>query len=207
MTESCDLLTQFQSLGMSEQKAKETLKNANVTKNLQSALKECHGIEIPEGVGMLLYHMASKIKPQIIDLLPFVVKYIINKKLDSIVRIDAALEYLLTHGHHKDGINIKEFEKECGIGVIVTPEEIDNAVAEEIRKNRDVILEQRYRFNVGKIMQEVRNKLKWADGKAIKNEVEVQIFDLLGPKTDEDLKPLPKPEKKKKNHLNNQKKN
>lgn len=46
-------------------------------------------------------------------------------------------------------------------------------------------------------MQDVRNQLKWADGKAIKNELDVQIFDLLGPKTEEDLKPVTKADKKK----------
>ncbi|XP_055852721.1 probable glutamine--tRNA ligase [Episyrphus balteatus] len=191
------LLAQFQALGMSEQKAKETLKNANVTRNLQLALKECDITTLGEGVGMLLYHMASKIKPQIIGELPLLNKYIVSKKLDSIMRIDAALEYLLKVGHKKDGVNIEEFEKECGVGVVVTPEEIDRAVEEQIRLHKDALIEQRYHFNVGKIMQEVRNQLKWADGKAVKSEIEVQIFDLLGPKTDADLKPLPKPDKKK----------
>ncbi len=36
---------------------------------------------------------------------------------------------------------------------------------------------------------EVRSKLKWADGKQVKSEVDVQIFDLLGEKTEEDLNP------------------
>ena len=35
-------------------------------------------------------------------------------------------------------------------------------------------------------MQEIRNSLKWADGKAIKNEIDLQLFDLLGQKTDKD---------------------
>lgn len=191
------LLGQFQALGMSEQKAKETLKNTNVTRNLQNALKECDITTLGDGVGMLIYHMASKIKPQIIGELPLLSKYIISKKLDSILRIDAALEYLLKVGHKKDGINIEEFERECGVGVVVTPEEIDKAVEEQIRLNKDAIVSQRYHFNVGKLMQEVRNQLKWADGKAVKSEIEVQIFDLLGPKTEADLKPLPKPDKKK----------
>lgn len=197
MTVPEDLLTKFQSLGMSEQKAKETLKNVNVTKNLQAALHEARGLELGEGVGMLLYHMASKIKPQIADDLPLLVKYIVSRKLDSTMRIDVALDYLLSHGHKKDAINTDEFEKECGVGIVITPEEIDRAVEAQIKKNRDAILEQRYRFNVGKIMQEVRAELKWADGKAVKNEIEVQIFDLLGPKTEEDLKPLSKADKKK----------
>jgi glutaminyl-tRNA synthetase len=36
---------------------------------------------------------------------------------------------------------------------------------------------------------EVRSKLKWADGKQMKSEIDVQIFDLLGEKTEEDLNP------------------
>lgn len=41
-------------------------------------------------------------------------------------------------------------------------------------------------------MQQVRDVLKWADGKAIKNELDIQILDLLGPKTEADLAPAPK---------------
>ncbi|CAH2063176.1 unnamed protein product, partial [Iphiclides podalirius] len=45
-------------------------------------------------------------------------------------------------------------------------------------------------------MQAVRAELRWADGKAIKSEVDIQILDLLGPKTESDLAPVPKTEKK-----------
>jgi len=41
-------------------------------------------------------------------------------------------------------------------------------------------------------MQQVRNILKWADGKAIKNEFDIQLLDLLGPKVDADLTSIPK---------------
>lgn len=41
-------------------------------------------------------------------------------------------------------------------------------------------------------MQQVRTVLKWADGKAVKNEFDIQLLDLLGPKTDADLAPPPK---------------
>jgi|GEM_PF-323393 len=50
----------------------------------------------------------------------------------------------------------------------------------------------RYRFNSGPLMQQVRNVLKWADGKAIKNEFDIQLLDLLGPKVDADLTSIPK---------------
>lgn len=47
-------------------------------------------------------------------------------------------------------------------------------------------------------MQDVRKDLKWVDGKMLKSEVDVQILDLLGPKTEADKKPPPKIEKEKK---------
>nr|XP_034962731.1 glutamine--tRNA ligase isoform X2 [Zootoca vivipara] len=40
---------------------------------------------------------------------------------------------------------------------------------------------------MGLLMGEARSKLKWADGKTIKNEVDLQVLHLLGPKTEADL--------------------
>lgn len=45
-------------------------------------------------------------------------------------------------------------------------------------------------------MQKVRQELKWADGKEIKNEVDLQVLDLLGPKTEADIIPQMKQSKK-----------
>ena len=53
-------------------------------------------------------------------------------------------------------------------------------------------MEKRYRFNAGVLMGNVRNSLRWADGKAIKSEVDMQMLNILGPKTDEDLAPVKK---------------
>ncbi|EDW84850.1 uncharacterized protein Dwil_GK14344 [Drosophila willistoni] len=200
-----DLIAKFQELGMSEQKAKETLKNANVTKNLQLALDEIKGAALADGVGMLIYHMASKLKPQVAEHLPLLVRYILERKLDNTQRVDAALDYILKSGQKlKASINVEELEKECGVGVVVTPEEIERHVQAKIKGSyKEALLEQRYHFNAFKILQDVRQELKWADAKSVKAAIDVEIFDLLGPKTEEDLKPpskanvpKPKPETK-----------
>ncbi|EFN78066.1 probable glutamine--tRNA ligase [Harpegnathos saltator] len=181
----------FQTIGLSEQKAKETLKNVNVTKNLKLAINEAakHG-PIIQDVGILLYHLASKIKNQIVDKIPFVTNYIIEKKLDTVQRIDAALTYLLANINND--INVADFEEFCGVGVIVLPEQIEAEVEKVVKVYKNEILEKRYRFNSGPLMQQVRNTLKWADGKAVKNEFDIQFLDLLGPKTDADFAPVPK---------------
>ncbi|CAK1578394.1 unnamed protein product [Parnassius mnemosyne] len=182
-------------LGLSEQKAKETLKNVNVTKILLAALNEVNLQNAPAGAGMLLYHLATKIKPQITDKLPFICKYIADGKLDSTLRIDAAIDYLLS-SVNETNVDIAKFEAACGVGITITPEQIEQAVEKHMAKYKQELLEKRYRFNSGTIMQAVRAELCWADGKAIKNEVDIQILDLLGPKTEADLAPIPKTDKK-----------
>ncbi|KPJ16945.1 putative glutaminyl-tRNA synthetase [Papilio machaon] len=183
-------------LGLSEQKAKETLKNVNVTKILLAALNEVDLQKAPTGAGMLLYHLATKIKPQITENLSFLCKYIADGKLDSTLRVDAALEYLL-NTVNESSVDIGKFEDACGVGVKITPEQIEQVVEKHMAQHKQEILDKRYRFNSGNIMKEVRAELKWADGKAIKNEVELQILYLLGPKAEIDLAPVPKTDKTK----------
>ncbi|KYQ47683.1 putative glutaminyl-tRNA synthetase [Trachymyrmex zeteki] len=181
----------FQTIGLSEQKAKETLKNANITKNLKLTINEVakHGA-ITQDIGVLLYHLASKTKNQIIDKISFITNYIVEKKLDSIQRIDAALAHLLANVGN--AVDTAKFEESCGVGVVVLPEQIEEEVEKIIKTHKDAILEKRYHFNSGPLMQQVRSILKWADGKAIKNEFDVQLLDLLGPKVDSDLAQTPK---------------
>ncbi|EDV53703.1 probable glutamine--tRNA ligase [Drosophila erecta] len=186
-----DLIAKFQALGMSEQKAKETLKNANVTKNLQLALAAAGSATLSDGTGMLIYHMATKLKPQTADHLPLLVRYVVEHKLDNTQRVDAALEYLLKCGQSLNAnIDLQALEKECGVGVVVTPEQIERTVQAKIKASyKEALLEQRYHFNSFKILQDVRGELKWADAKSVKAAIDVEIFDLLGPKTEADLKP------------------
>lgn len=196
-----DLIPKLILLGLSEQKAKETLKNVSLTKILSSAFEALDKqkkslADLPKGAGMLIYHLCTKIKTQSLIHLDLLTSLVASNKLDSTVRVDCALEFVLNHGVTNTKIDVAALEKHCGVGIVVTPEEIDKAVEEVLTKHMSDLLEQRYRFNVGKILQDVRTKLPWADGKAVKSEVDVQIFDLLGPKTDADLAPPPAKGKK-----------
>ena len=57
----------------------------------------------------------------------------------------AALKYLLEN-IKSENLDVKAFEKECGVGIVVNAEDIENAVKEVIDKNKDEILEKRYYF-------------------------------------------------------------
>ena len=61
-----ELVLLFQDIGLSEAKSKETAKNANLSKNLEALIKYSKSSSPDlKPVGLLLYHIASKIKPQI----------------------------------------------------------------------------------------------------------------------------------------------
>ena len=112
-------------------------------------------------------------------------------------------------------VDIKIFEESCGVGVVNLPEQMEIEVEKVLKLNEKELLEKRlvihyfilklilkrnylvirYRFNVFPLMSDVRNRLKWADGKVIKSEMEIQVLSLLGPKTEADLAPPPKVEK------------
>lgn len=182
------------SIGLSEAKAKETLKNKNLTSNLIGVINEFSKTNKPlADYGTLLYHLASKLKNQDSKHVCLIVKYISENKLDTTQRIDCGLEFL--RSSLTEEINISEFEKSCGVGINVTLEEIKQCIASIISKNKNELIEKRYKFNIGGLMQEVRKELLWADGKAIKNEVDVQILNILGAKTEADLAPVQKQKK------------
>lgn len=121
---------------------------------------------------MLLYHLATKSKPQINNNLPHITKCIAAGKLDSTLRVDKAIEYCMSH---LSDFNDDDFNKFCGVGIVVTPEQIEKSVEKYISEVKDELIEKRYRYNSGLVMQKVRNDLPWADGKAVKSEVDVQV--------------------------------
>ncbi|TRY62895.1 hypothetical protein TCAL_00369 [Tigriopus californicus] len=192
----------FQEIGLSETKAKETIKNGKLAAALKSVIEAAKKAgdagSKPEKLtacGPLLYNAAAKMKPQVFHHAPFLVQYIMEGKIDSEVRLAAALDFLLKNpGQNIDPV---AFEGHCGVGVQVTPEQIEQAVEKVLAQNRAELLEKRYRFQSGIFMGEIRKVLPWADGKAVKNEIDLQILDLLGPKTEADMAPLPKASKKK----------
>lgn len=49
--------------------------------------------------------------------------------------------------HLKGDLNVKDFESACGVGVTVSPEEVEHVVENLIKKHRDELLDKRYAEN------------------------------------------------------------
>uniref|UniRef100_T1J7Y6 glutamine--tRNA ligase n=1 Tax=Strigamia maritima TaxID=126957 RepID=T1J7Y6_STRMM len=183
------MISLFTGIGLSEDKAKDTIKNEAISRQLKHAIDEaskyCATDKISKPTGLLLYHIATKLKPKFNHFVPLLVKYCCENKIFNELRLQAAIDYLSLSGD--ENVDVSAFENACGVGVVVTPEQIEKVVKDTLQKHRDGLINQRYRYNVGAILGELKKSLKFADGKNLKNEVDIQVLDLLGAKTDEDL--------------------
>ncbi|KAF7695069.1 glutamine--tRNA ligase [Silurus meridionalis] len=192
-----DLVALFTSIGLSEQKAKETLKNEQLSSALRDAVIQAQNLlgskEVDKSIGNLLYSMASRLRD--LRRLTYLTNYITKRKITTDLQLSSALEFV--KNHPEDPLDQKAFETACGVGIVVTPEQIEDAVELIIRAHKEQLLAERYRFNMGTLISEVRAGLKWADGKILKNEVDMQVLHLLGPKTAADLEKKPKAAKAK----------
>lgn len=193
-----DVTAQLLWIGLSEDRAKQTMKNEALTKLLLEMIAILRkggnsGEVLDRVVGKLVYLAATTTKTQIRQHLPLVLEYLASKKIDSEAKLAAATEFLLAN---PTSVDIQQFEQSAGVGLTVTQQQIADTVKAQIEKNRSELLEKRYRFGLGCILGDLRKDkiLRFADGKAIKAEVDAQVLALLGPKNESDnAKPKKEP--------------
>ncbi|KAG0604844.1 hypothetical protein M758_9G012600 [Ceratodon purpureus] len=190
-------LALFTSIGLDAKTAANAVANPKVTTNLTNVVHEAkvaHGCD--KSVGNLLYTVATKFPANALPHRPVLCTYISRGQIKSIPQVEAALGFFALVG--PESYDVAEFETKCGVGVEVSPAEISSAVSSVININKDLLLEERYRVNVGILLSQVRSKLPWADGKLAMVELQNQIKDLLGDKTAADDEKLVKKKKEKK---------
>ena len=190
-----NLVDLFVGAGLTEQKAKETIKNKILSSSLECAIKRAQEIcDIDKTVGNLLYQISSRVKDK--QHLPLLVDLVAKRALTTDIQLSCAIDYLKKFPSVPvDEVKLKQ---ESGVGIVISPEDIEDAIEKIIEKNKAQIIEQRYKFNAGKLLADARKELKFADGKILKNELDMQLLMLLGPKTEADLAPAPKTKKEKK---------
>ncbi|KAI6241150.1 Glutaminyl-tRNA synthetase [Aphelenchoides fujianensis] len=184
-------------LQLPENKVAETLKNKQLSERLAKIVQlaqKCDG-ETGDSIstkskGNLLYSLGSKVKNQWEHHVPLIVRHICNENVRSDAQFAAACDFLLSHAAKE--VDEAEFEKAAGVGVVVSVEEIEDAVSALLKEDEAELLEKRYTMNAGKLLGELRRRLPFADGAAVKRELDLQLVVLLGPKTADDLQPKPK---------------
>uniref|UniRef100_A0A8C8AE94 Glutaminyl-tRNA synthetase class Ib non-specific RNA-binding domain-containing protein n=1 Tax=Otus sunia TaxID=257818 RepID=A0A8C8AE94_9STRI len=108
------------------------------------------GPTLDKATGTLLYNAAARLRDP--KHLGFLVDYIARREILTDLQLSAALEYV--RSHPLEPLDVADFERACGVGVCVTPEQIEEAVEAVIGEHRAELLAERYRFNVGLLMGE-----------------------------------------------------
>ncbi|KAG2700874.1 hypothetical protein I3843_06G017900 [Carya illinoinensis] len=172
----------FLKIGLDERTARNTVANNKVTANLVSVI---HEADVTDGcnrtVGNLLYTVATKYPANALVHRPTLLEYIVSSKIKTTAQLDSALSFFASTA--SDDFKLNEFEEACGVGVEVSVEEIEQTVSEVFEENKNVILEQRYRTNVGELLGHIRKRRPWADLKIVKQFVDKKLYDLLGERT------------------------
>ncbi|KAL0372632.1 UNVERIFIED_CONTAM: Glutamine--tRNA ligase, cytoplasmic [Sesamum calycinum] len=184
----------FLKIGLDERTAENTVANSKVTANLTAVI---HEAAVADGcdrtVGNLLYTVATKFPANALVHRPTLVKYIVSSKIRTPAQLEAAFSFVAATA--SDNLNVVDFEAACGVGIEVSLEDIENAVDEIFKENKAIIVEQRYRTNVGELFGYVRKKQPWADPKIVKKIIDKKLYELLGERMAADNE---KPTKKKK---------
>eukprot|EP01133_Synstelium_polycarpum_P012925 gene12925-15182_t len=160
-----ELAEQFAQIGLDTTKAREAASNASMAASLQECIKEA-GIE-----GACEKSLCRRIAAKTVTL----------------INAQACMDYLRRVAN--EPLNVSEFESACGVGVVVTRAQVKDCVAAYLADHAADLAEKRYRINIGVYLANVRETLKWADGKDIKEEMDAQMLAVLGPKTEADLAP------------------
>ncbi|KAK3811946.1 MAG: tRNA synthetases class I, catalytic domain-containing protein [Benniella sp.] len=173
------LVTLFQNIGLSEAKAKETAKNKNLAPTLEKAILATGLEEVPRTTGALLYHLASTITPGAAPHLEYISVAIRDSKLSTSDQVSAAIKFV----NNKQEINEAAFNEECGVGVVVTKEDVKKAVDEYTKTVEAKLKADRYKF-FGPFFAGVKGipSLRWANGGDVKDAVDAKMLEVLGPK-------------------------
>ncbi|KAI9349848.1 tRNA synthetases class I, catalytic domain-containing protein [Zopfochytrium polystomum] len=172
-------------LGLNTQQSKELAAHKKSGPLLAFFIEEADAASIAPtellAIGSLLSALAvawKKDDPALRPKAAYVARAIFDARLKSVDQITAAVKFAESAKGEIDSVT---FDAACGVGVVVTPEEISAAVAKVIKSKKED-LDKKYWAAQGPILGVLRTELRWANSALVKEEVDKQLLALLGPK-------------------------
>lgn len=199
------LINRLNKLGFEETKINEITKNKKVVNSLTSILEllSDDSITLDKSQRTILHQLATLLKGKGKDDIPnlnWLVNAILSNEVTNNLQLDCSLKYL---SNSKD-LNQSDFQKESGIGITVTEQQVIDTVHNYIMSHKQEIETERYKC-VPKLFATIKNlpELKWAEPRLFKPTIDKEVLELLGPKDERDTT---KPKKVKASNKNDTKK-
>ncbi|KAN0025912.1 hypothetical protein ACTFIU_001676 [Dictyostelium citrinum] len=168
----------FLSIGLDEKRAKDTLKNKDLTALLKTIIDEASVSKgCDKSIGNLLYSLATSQQANS-PIRSNVSKAIGEEKIKTTIQFQAATQYLKDNKE----FNQDTFNTFCGVGVVITPEQIQKAIDDLFNKKATEISEKKWHIPIGDLLNPLKESLKWADLKEVKTMLDKKLETTLGPK-------------------------
>ncbi|PWA00282.1 hypothetical protein BB558_003666 [Smittium angustum] len=182
-----DLCTQFECLGLSKEKALETAKNQKLATSLIDIIApaKLESNDFSKSVGSQLYNLASTISPEAKLFKDFLAQEIAKENLSTNDQVSEAIKFCKSKNPIE---NYQEFKLATGMGIIVDDSTISSKINNFLTSNTEKLQKDRYRI-LGMLLSKIRQdpELRWAKAEKIKNELEKQVLQLIGPKDERDV--------------------
>ncbi|KAH0587775.1 hypothetical protein H2248_006533 [Termitomyces sp. 'cryptogamus'] len=187
------LVSLFKSIGLTQAKAQEAAKSpksAAILKDIIESYPTVSSGELHEKQAGLIVALAGALAKTSVGSVErdYLIATILENRLKSVDQVTAAVKFVETH---KVPVNEAEFDKECGVGFSITPEELDDRITKYIASNGVASW-----GSLGAVISALRAtpELRWANPLHVKNAVEKGFTETFGAK--EAAKPKGKEPKK-----------
>lgn len=169
-------------LGFDEPKTKEILKNSKVASALGEIAEESNYANKPN----LLHHLAQASRSATAEQKAnrkLVSQAIADGRLKTPLQIDAAWRYVSSTSSPSE----ETMERESGVGIEVSEQEVRDAVHKYIEAHKDEIVTKRYAM-LGSVVGAIKKQpeLKWANPAYFKPAIDAEFLAVLGPKDERD---------------------
>lgn len=159
------------------------LKNKKVCARLKEVLEIAGIKQCDKHIGNLIDFMAGKLPDNIHSRTKLLCEFILEGKLTKTAQIQEGIEYLVTIAKTKGAeleIDREEFAKVCGVGVVVTDEDIQRVIEKVFEENKEAIAAKGHDFSFNTILYKVKDEIKWADQKKVMDELNRKKKEVLG---------------------------
>lgn len=134
--------------------------------------------------GWYLYTIAEKMPDTLEQNTKLLLRYVKKGEIINAAQLDKCISVL--KNDKTDSISSEEFEKESGIGVVYSDEEIEAVVRDVLESKRDQILIERYQFKLLNCSPEVKSHFVYADSSLVKDKLTKVFEEIVGDMTTED---------------------
>ena len=200
-----ELTELFTRCNMEAKTMKSAIKSKKIGPKFISVAKAAgvHDTGCERSITNLLYMVATKLKTTHEAFTTQIAQAITSKRLDSNQRLTEALK-LVHNTNPSTTLTDQEIDVACGVGLDISEEELIKLVTEQVDHIKTELLEKRYTYQIGGLQRVCTTcdpRMKWANGKLIRDNLMRLQLELLGPKTEADVemaKALKQSSKKKK---------